>query len=89
MDRIQWLSLVKVLKLCRNNEYNDDNVSIIFFEGMFRAIPMSNKLCFDKDVKRSWKIHEAKLSNLRSRLGKERPERFEFLEQRPKKVALQ
>lgn len=34
---------------------------------------MSNKLCFDKDVKRSWKIHEAKLQSLKSHVGKERP----------------
>jgi hypothetical protein len=38
--------------------------------GMFRAIPVSNKLCFDKDVKRSWKIHESKLSSLKSNVGK-------------------
>jgi hypothetical protein len=34
---------------------------------------MSNKLCFDKDVKRAWKIHEAKLRDLKSSVGKERP----------------
>jgi hypothetical protein len=56
---------------------------------MFRAIPVSNKLCFDKEVKRSWKIHESKLSCLKGSVGKERPERFEFLDQRPKKIALQ
>ncbi len=56
---------------------------------MFRAIPMSNKLCFDKEVKRSWKIHESKLSCLKGSVGKERPERFDFLDQRPKKIALQ
>lgn len=37
---------------------------------MFRSIPVSNKLCFDKDVKRSWKIHEAKMSTLKGSVGK-------------------
>ena len=56
---------------------------------MFRAIPVSNKLCFDREVKRSWKIHESKLNKLKSHLSKEKPEKFEFLDSRPKKVALQ
>lgn len=55
---------------------------------MFRSIPMTNKLCFDKDVKRAWKIHESKLRELKSSVGKERPEKFQFLDQRPKKIAL-
>lgn len=50
---------------------------------------MSNKLCFDKEVKRSWKIHEAKLNNLKSSISKDRPEKFDFLDHRPKKIALQ
>lgn len=37
---------------------------------MFRAIPVSNKLCFDRDVKRSWKIHEEKLKKLKGAVGK-------------------
>jgi len=49
---------------------------------------MSNKLCFDKDVKRSWKIHEQKINNLRSSVSNERPEKFKFLDKRQKKVAL-
>ena len=43
---------------------------------MFRSIPMSNKLCFDKEVKRAWKIHEGKLRELKSSVGKVRPEKF-------------
>jgi len=55
---------------------------------MFRSIPVTNKLCFDKDVKRAWKIHEAKISSFKSSLSKERPEHFDFLDQRLKKAAL-
>jgi hypothetical protein len=43
---------------------------------MFRAIPVSNKICFDKEVKRSWKIHEDKLENLKATVGKEQPEKY-------------
>ena len=40
---------------------------------MFRAIPVSNKLCFDREVKRSWKIHESKLTRLKSKLSQDKP----------------
>ena len=42
----------------------------IIFEEMFRSIPMSNKLCFDKEVKRAWKIHETKLRDLKSSVSR-------------------
>lgn len=37
---------------------------------MDRGIPVSNKICFDKDLKRVWKIHEDKLRNLKGSVGK-------------------
>jgi hypothetical protein len=46
---------------------------------MFRAIPVSNKICFDKELKRNWKIHEQKLMEMKSKLSKERAEEFSFL----------
>lgn len=65
----EWVGLGRV-------ESSIINILYYISKKMFRAIPMSNKLCFDKDVKRSWKIHEAKLNNLKSRVGKDRPEKF-------------
>lgn len=55
---------------------------------MFRAIPTNNKICFDKDLKRSWRIHEEKLKRIKGSVGKEKPQQFLFLDQRPKKAAL-
>ena len=46
---------------------------IIYIYRMFRSIPVINKLCFDKDIKRSWKIHEMKLTKLKSSVGKVAP----------------
>ena len=37
---------------------------------MFRSIPVSNKICFDKQLKRNWKIHERKLNEMKSKLSK-------------------
>ena len=56
---------------------------------MFRAIPTNNKICFDKDLKRSWKIHADKVRNIQSTLKQVRPSQYAFLDQRPKKIALQ
>lgn len=56
---------------------------------MFRQIPVANKLCFDKELKRSWEIHERKLKNLKCSIDRSRPAEFEFLQSRPKKEVLQ
>jgi hypothetical protein len=42
---------------------------------MHRSIKVGNKLCFDKDLKRAWLIHEAKMKNIRSSIdtGRIRP----------------
>ena len=56
---------------------------------MFRAIPTNNKLCMDKDLKRCWKIHDNKVKNIKSTVSKEKPQYFLFLDQRPKKYALE
>lgn len=55
---------------------------------MFRAIPTSNKICFDKELKRSWRIHENKMQRMKGSVGKDKPQQFMFLEQRPKKAAI-
>lgn len=56
---------------------------------MFRSIPLCNKLCYDKELKRSWRIHETKLQGIKGSVGKEHPQKFKFLDQRPKKAALE
>lgn len=52
---------------------------------MFRSIPVANKLCFDKELKRSWEIHEKKLKSLKSSVDHTKPREFHFLYSRPKK----
>lgn len=56
---------------------------------MFRSIPVANKLCFDKQLKRSWQIHEKKLKTLKSSIDRNKPQEFQFLYSRPKKQVLQ
>ena len=56
---------------------------------MFRAIPVNNKVCFDRELKRNWKIHEKKLRNIRSTLSQDRPQYYRFLDQRAKRAALE
>ena len=54
----------------KKRKRNSDKFYYIIFEEMFRSIPMSNKLCFDKEVKRAWKIHESKLRDLKSSVSR-------------------
>lgn len=55
---------------------------------MFRSIPVANKLCFDKELKRSWEIHENKLKHLKCSIDRSKPSEFGFLQSRPKKEVL-
>lgn len=52
---------------------------------MFRSIPVANKICFDKDLKRQWRIHEKKLRELKSSIDSKEPQTYDFLITNPKK----
>ena len=56
---------------------------------MFRAIPVANKICFDKDLKRQWKIHEKKLKDLKCSIDFQQPPTYDFLSTKPKREELQ
>ena len=56
---------------------------------MFRSIPVANKICFDKDLKRKWRIHERKLRDLKCSLDMKKPQHFDFLASKPKREELE
>lgn len=52
---------------------------------MFRSIPVANKICFDKDLKRQWRIHEKKIKDLKCTIDFKEPQSFDFLASKLKK----